>query len=65
MSEAFIEVELWSTDPSAVKATRETLLQLPGGKLIEREGRYFVPAGFPAWACERQGYVKRVLKEGK
>ena len=62
-----VEVELHSTEPVAVSAVRRTLAGLPGGGgvLLERDGRYFVSEGFCAWACERQGYVKRVIKEGK
>lgn len=59
-----VEVELWSTDPSAVAAVRKTLSDLPGGaaELTERDGKYFVPDGFPAFACANQGYVKRVVR---
>jgi hypothetical protein len=62
-----VEVELHSTDPVAVAATRATLQALPGGGagLIERGGRFFVQNGFPAFACERQGYVKRVIREAE
>ena len=56
-----IEVELWSVDPLAIESVRATMRQLPGGDLIEREGRFYVPNGFPAWAAERQGYVRRCL----
>ena len=62
MDDGLIEVELHSTEPSAVEATRNTIAML-GGSLTERDGRYFVPAGFIAFACERQGYVRRVLPE--
>lgn len=65
MEPKMIEVELHSTEPSAVEATRATMRALPGGDLIERDGRFFVPAGFPAWAAERQGYVKRIVGEGR
>jgi hypothetical protein len=61
-----VEVELHSKDPVAVAATRATLETLPGGGcLIERGGRFFVQNGFPAFACERQGYVKRVIREAE
>jgi hypothetical protein len=60
-TQGMVEVELLSIEPSAVEAVRVTLAQLPGGRLLEHEGRYYVPAGFVAWACERQGYVKRVI----
>lgn len=56
-----IEVELHSTDPEAVRATRQTIEALPGGSLVEREGRFFVPTGFVEWACVHQGYVKHVV----
>lgn len=59
--EELVEVELLSTDPSAVAAVRQTMQGLKGGDLLERDGRFFVPAGFPAWAAERQGYVKRLM----
>ncbi len=57
------EVEIHSTDPSAVDAVRHTLDQLPGGPalLIEESGKFFlVGDDFVMWACERQGYVKKV-----
>jgi len=53
------EVELHSTEPGAIDATRATLESLPDGFLLERDGRYFVPAGFVEWAAVNQGYVKR------
>lgn len=57
-----VEVELWNTEPQAVEAVRRTMQALkPGGDLIEKDGRFFVPSGFPAWAAERQGYVKRLV----
>lgn len=55
------EVELHSTDPSAVQATRQTIEALPGGSLTERDGHFYIPRGFVLWAAERQGYVKRIL----
>lgn len=59
----WVEVELHSTEPSAVEATRETLESLPGGvRFLEEDGRYYVTAGFGAFAAERQGYVRRVLR---
>jgi hypothetical protein len=57
-----VEVEVWSTEQSAVDAVRSTMRSLPGGDLVERDGRFFVPDGFPSWAAERQGYVKRLVK---
>lgn len=56
------ETELHSTDPDAVRVTRETIEML-GGKLIERDGRWFLeggsrPAHFIQWAAVRQGYVR-------
>lgn len=60
------EVELWSTDPRAVEATRNTLRILKPGdnNLIERDGRFFITsthANFVKFAVAHQGYVKRVL----
>lgn len=60
-----IEVELWSTDPSAIEAVSQTLEQL-GGMLFERDGRWFIGTlnpGFIAFAVTQQGYVKRVIAE--
>lgn len=61
---SLVEVELWSADPAAVEAVRATLKQLPGGAadLVERDGKFFVADGFPAYACQNQGYVKRVIR---
>jgi hypothetical protein len=61
------EVELWSNEESAVKAVRATLEQAPiNAKLEERDGRFFViGSDFTRFACEQQGYVKRVLGTGK
>lgn len=61
-----VEVELRSTDPSAVAAVRATIAMLPGGgRLVESDGRFFLLGGdFLAFACERQGYVKRVIRGG-
>jgi hypothetical protein len=59
------EVELWSTDPSAVAAVRHTIQQLPPGNglLFEEDGHWFLVGNdFLRWACERQGYVKRVIE---
>lgn len=57
-----MEVILHSTAPEAVAATRQTIEGLPcaEGALREEEGRFYVPRGFTAWACERQGYVREV-----
>lgn len=63
--ERLVEVELHSTEPSAVEATRSTIRMLhPAGShdLIEKDGRYYIHDGFCAFACERQGYVKMVLR---
>lgn len=59
-----VEVELHSTDPSAVEAVRGTLDQLHGGPwyLVEQDGKWYIPDGFCAFACEQQGYVKRVIR---
>lgn len=59
------EVELHSTDPSAVQAVFQTISQL-GGLLYERDGRYFVDSykpDFLKFAVVQQGYVKRVVPE--
>lgn len=58
----FVEVELHSREPGAVAATRATILSFPKGEWHEESGRYFVPAGFVAWAAERQGYVRRIVR---
>lgn len=63
--EDLVEVELHSRAQTAVEATRLTIEGLPGGKLLEECGRYFVPRGFVAWAAVRQGYVRRVLEKGE
>lgn len=58
------EVELHSTNPSAVEATRQTLLQL-GGFLYEQDGRYFIDSlkpDFLKFAVVQQGYVRRVIE---
>lgn len=59
-----IEVELHSNEPSAVEAVRSTLKMLPmgGAVLHERDGKFYVPDGFAAFACENQGYVRRVIR---
>ena len=59
-----IEVELWSAEPPAVEAVRRTVEGLAGGALHLIDGHYFVPSGFVAWACEKQGYVKRLIGPG-
>jgi hypothetical protein len=56
------ETELHSTHPEAVKATRG-VIEMLGGKLIERDGRWFLqgdsrPAHFIQWAAVKQGYVR-------
>lgn len=56
------ETELHSTHPDAVAAARSTIEML-GGKLIERDGRWFLrgdtrPAHFVQWAAVQQGYVR-------
>lgn len=62
---AEVEVELWSTEPSAVDGVRWTIERLPGGStLVGRDGRFYLSGGdlkFVAWACEKQGYVKRIV----
>lgn len=58
----FVEVLLHSYEPSAIEATRKTMLGLRGAELREEGGRYFIPDGFAAWAAERQGYVARVIR---
>lgn len=61
-----VEVELWCDDRSAVDAVRATIRALPGDNdLTEDGGRFFVPDGFCAWACEQQGYVRRVIRDGR
>lgn len=61
-----IEVELHSTEPSAVEATRSTLAMAPlDSKLIERNGKFYVQTsnpGFIRFALEQQGYVRRIVK---
>lgn len=63
-----VEVELHSVE--GFDATRRTIEMLPGCCTLERRGEQFfiVPANperhdikFVAWACERQGYVRKVL----
>lgn len=58
-----IELELHSTHPDAVDATRNTIKQL-GDELIEKDGKFFVSKDYTAWACVRQGYVKRRVTSG-
>lgn len=58
----WVEVELHSQEPSAVDATMRTICALPGGDFKKEDGRFYVPSGFVAWACEQQGYVKAVKK---
>ena len=64
----WVEVELWSTAPEAVEATRNTFKMLPGGAagdtFLEEDGHFFVKAGFPEFAAVKQGYVKRVTPTG-
>jgi hypothetical protein len=61
-----IEVELWNTEVECVAAVRATIAGLPGnGELIEDGWKFYLtgePIGFVAFACERQGYVKRVVR---
>ena len=56
-----IEVELHSTEPSAVEATRATVTQAPiNAELLEKGGRFFLRGSYFALdACVVQGYVKR------
>jgi hypothetical protein len=63
-----VEVELHSTEPSAVDATVATIEDLGGRLLPDADGRWFLfgydkPLDFIVWAAERQGYVKRVIRE--
>lgn len=62
-----VQVELWGDHPDAIKATRDTIAQLPGGRgqqLYKVNGTWYLDApDFIVWACERQGYVKRVIRE--
>jgi len=62
MANAF-EVELHSTEPSAVEATRATLRQAPINAELRKAGSvwFVVGSDFARFACEHQGYVKRVL----
>jgi hypothetical protein len=62
MANAF-EVELHSTDPSAVEATRATLKQAPICAELRKAGDawFVVGSDFARFACKQQGYVKRVL----
>jgi hypothetical protein len=60
-----VQVDLWSDDPQAVESVRSTLQQLPPGNslLIEEDGKfYLIGSDFTVWACERQGYVKKVIR---
>lgn len=59
-------VELHSTDPGAVKAVRATIAMLPGGgELVEENGSFYLNGSdFLIFACERQGYVKSVCRDG-
>lgn len=64
MKASEIEVELHSTEESAVEATRNTLLMLCA-MLFERDGRWFLSTtnpGYVAFAAESQGYVRRVIR---
>lgn len=65
MAKERVEVELHSTEPSAVEATRQTFRALAGGShdLVEEDGKFYVVTdnpGFVRFAAERQGYVRRV-----
>ena len=57
------EVELHSEEPAAVKATRATLKQAPISAELRKAGScwFVVGTDFARFACEQQGYVKRVL----
>jgi hypothetical protein len=46
------------------EATRATVRMLPGGgDIVEKDGRFYLSGPpFVAWACERQGYIKRVVR---
>lgn len=60
-TETMTEVTLHSTEPGAVAAARRTIEALPGGALVEKDGRYYVPRGFVAWAVLQQGYVRSAM----
>lgn len=59
-----VRVELHSEDDDAVDALRATLSELPGAPELAQtqDGRWWVPEGFAAFACERQGYVAHVFR---
>lgn len=63
-----VEVELWSEEPQAVEALKRTIAMLPGGGSLvkrERDGKWILCGGdtkFLAFACENQGYVKKVIR---
>ena len=61
------QVELHSTDPSAIEAVRNTITMLPGGGLLEEENGnfYLVGSAFLVFACQRQGYVKAVRGQAR
>lgn len=63
---ARVKVELWGDHPEAIQATRDTIAQLPTGRADQLEeigGEWYLDApDFIVWACERQGYVKRVIR---
>ena len=60
-------VELHSTEPQAVESTRQTIEAIfPLGAKLEQNAFGFVLIGtdFHAYACEHQGYVKKVNRPG-
>jgi hypothetical protein len=70
----YVEVEPHSTHGNAIDALSATVAQIiamqartgdfdePAGDLLVMDGRFYVPDGFIAKACETQGYVKRVIR---
>lgn len=57
----YVEVKLHGTDPEAVETARKQIEELPDGALLVKDGRYFVPDGFVAWAVVHEGYVQAVV----
>lgn len=62
-----IEVELHSTEQTAVEATSLVLSQAPlNSVLIEEDGKFYIVTdnpGFIEFAVEHQGYVKRLVRK--
>jgi len=62
-----VEVALWSTEPSAIDATRATIEAI-GGRLVDQDNRFFLLGGtqlldYVQWAALRQGYVKGLVEK--